>query len=243
MARKGNARVRALTDLVRQLRPDLDATEAIRSGLVRVNGLVAVNPGSRVRGDASIAVRPPDPRLRGELKLGAALRLFDVPMTGSVALDLGAAAGGFTRALLLAGAARVYAVEAGHGQLRGTLRQDRRVVNLERTNLGRLDRALVPDQIDVVAADLSYVALAKAIPQLNERVSISHRAELVCLVKPQFELGLREPPTQPRALEEAVRRASVGIERAGWKIVASSASPVRGSRGAIEYLLHGRRQP
>src|SRR5207248_8695281 len=114
--------------------------------------------------DAAVLVSGP-PLLRGETKLRAALAAFDVSVAGRVALDVGAAAGGFTRALLAAGARRVYAVDAGYGQLLGSLRQDPRVVNLEATNLGELSVDLIPDQVELVTLDLSYLALAAAVPQ------------------------------------------------------------------------------
>src|SRR5439155_15866930 len=110
-------------------------------------------------------------RLRGEAKLEAALSVFPVDLRRRAALDVGAAAGGFTRVLLAAGARRVYAVDAGHGQLLGSLRQDPRVVVLESTNLGDLDRKLAPETVDVVTIDVSYLALREAVAQ-PERIWI-----------------------------------------------------------------------
>ena len=203
-----------------------------------VDGFPVRNPASLVRRDASIVVVEPRP-LRGERKLRAALESFRVDVRGRVALDVGAAAGGFTKALLDEGARRVYAVDAGHGQLLGSLRQDARVVNLERTNLAELDRTLVPERIDVVTIDVSYLSLASAVPQLR-RVAVAAGADLVALVKPMFELGLAAPPTERAVLEQAVASAAAGIEDAGWRVVAKIESPERGARGAIEFLIHGR---
>jgi len=155
---------------------------------------------------------------------------------GRVALDAGAAAGGFTKVLLEAGARRVYAVEAGH-ELLGSLRQDPRVVNLEGTNLGELDRRLVPDPVEVVTLDLSYLPLADAVPQLD-RVQIAPGADLGALV-PQFELGLAESPADGPILRAALERALAGIGAANWRVVASIRSPVRGACGAI---IHARRE-
>lgn len=163
--------------------------------------------------------------LRGEAKLEAALAAFPVSVRGRVALDAGASTGGFTRTLLRHGARRVYAVEAGHGQLLGSLRQDPRVVNMERTNLGSV---VVPETIDVVTLDLSYLPLADAVPQLGRL-----GADLIALVKPQFELRLARPPDDPRpALDAAV----AGIERAGWHVRGTIESPVP-VRGTVEYLV------
>lgn len=189
--------------------------------------------------DASIVLRTPQP-LAGEAKLRAAFAAFAPPLAGRVALDIGAAAGGFTRVLLEAGARKVYAVDVGFGQLLGSLRQDPRVVNLERTNLGELDTSFVPDPIDIVTIDVSYIALARALPQLD-RVVLARDADLIALVKPMFELALAEPPSAEDVLAEALRRASAGIEAAGWAVVASIPSPVLGHHGAKELLVHARR--
>ena len=167
-------------------------------------------------------------------------RGWNVRVAGRVGLDLGAAAGGFTRALLSAGVRRIYAVDAGHGQLLGSLRQDARVVNLEGVNLGSLDRRLVPDTIDLVTMDLSYLAVAAAVRQLD-RFTLASDAELVALVKPMFELRLDHAPRDARAVRDALERAAAGVEGAGWRVCAHLESPVRGARGAVEVFLHGRR--
>ena len=216
-----------------------DPVAAILAGRVLVDGRTVTNPRSLVRSDAAVVVRDPQP-LRGETKLRAALAGLDVRVAGRIGLDLGAAAGGFTRALLDAGAARVYAVDAGHGQLRGSLRQDARVVNLEGVNLGSLDRRLVPDAIDLVTMDLSYLAVASAVAQLG-RISLAPDAELVALVKPMFELRLAHAPRDRRALGDALGCAAAGAERAGWRVCGHLDSPVPGGRGAIEVFLHARR--
>jgi 23S rRNA (cytidine1920-2'-O)/16S rRNA (cytidine1409-2'-O)-methyltransferase len=154
-----------------------------------------------------------------------------------VALDIGASTGGFTHALLAAGAHRVYAVDAGYGQLLGSLRLDDRVVNLERTNLGVLSAALVPDVIEIVTIDLSYLSLAQAAPQL-EAVAIAATAELIALVKPMYELGFAHPPAEPDLQAKAVELAAAAFEEAGWHAPRSIRSPLTGRRGAVEYLLH-----
>jgi len=180
--------------------------------------------------------------LRGEAKLRAALAVFGVDVRGRTCLDVGAAAGGFTRVLLESGATRVYAVDAGFGQLLGSLRQDPRVLNLEATNVSKLDMRLVPDPIDVVTIDVSYLALAAAAAQLAGIV-LADDADLVGLVKPMFELRLPTAPTDQKTVEAAIERAATGIEEAGWRVVGSMPSPVLGGRGAVEALLHARRSP
>ncbi len=185
----------------------------------------------------AVTIRAP---LRGEAKLSAALARFHVLVAGRFCLDLGAAAGGFTRVLLEAGAARVYAVDAGFGQLLGSLRQDPRVVNLEATNVAGLDSRLVPDAIDVVTIDVSYLSLAAAVAQLD-RIAIAAGADLIGLVKPMFELRLATAPSDPALVEAATARATSGIVAAGWEVVGTMPSPVRGGRGAVEALVHARR--
>jgi 23S rRNA (cytidine1920-2'-O)/16S rRNA (cytidine1409-2'-O)-methyltransferase len=212
----------------------------VREGRVLVDGFPVRNPRSLVRRDAAIALVEPR-TLRGEAKLGAALAAFAVDARDRIALDVGAAAGGFTRALLAAGVRRVYAVDAGHGQLVGSLRQDERVVNLEATNLGDLDPRLVPEPIELVTIDVSYLSLAAAVPQLD-RVELARDAELVALVKPQFELALGHTPGDEPTLAAALDRASDGIEAAGWRVLASIRSPVLGAGGSTEFLVHARKR-
>ncbi len=172
----------------------------------------------------------------------AALSGFDVLIAGRVCLDLGAAAGGFTRVLLEAGASRVYAVDAGFGQLLGSLRQDPRVVNLEATNVAALDGRLIPEAIEVVTVDVSYLALAAAVAQLD-RITIASDADLIGLVKPMFELRLATAPSEPGVVAAATERAAAGIVAAGWQVVGAMPSPVLGGRGAVEALIHARRSP
>jgi 23S rRNA (cytidine1920-2'-O)/16S rRNA (cytidine1409-2'-O)-methyltransferase len=194
-----------------------------------------------VRAGAGVKLVRPKP-LRGTLKLAHALAAFGLDVSGSVAVDIGAAAGGFTQALLDAGAARVYAVDAGVGQLRGWLRTDPRVVNLEHTNLALLDRHLVPEPVDVVVMDLSYLSIADAIPQLDQ-LDLAPGAELVSLVKPTFELHQGRLAAGPGQVTQAVSKAGEALEGAGWDPAGQVASPVPGSRGAVEVLLLARRRP
>ena len=185
---------------------------------------------------------PARPPLRGEAKLQAALDRFQISVDGRVALDVGASAGGFTRVLLRAGALRVYAVDAGHGQLLGSLRQDPRVVNLEATNVAQLDAHAIPDAVGVVTVDVSYLALAAAVAQLH-RLRFEPGADLIGLVKPMFELRLATAPDDPALVADAADRAAAGITAAGWVVCDRMPSPVRGARGAPEMLLHARRAP
>jgi 23S rRNA (cytidine1920-2'-O)/16S rRNA (cytidine1409-2'-O)-methyltransferase len=205
LGRKIRRRLRPLRQELARARPDIaDPVAVIAAGHVLVDGRIVTNPASLVPVGASLRVRPPR-TLRGEAKLGTALAAFGVQVRG-VAVDVGASAGGFTQALLAAGAARVYAVDTGHGQLLGSLRNDPRVVNLEGVNLGAV---AIVERVDVVSVDVSYLALADAVPQL-ERLPLARDAQLVALVKPMFELHAGGPPPSP---ERAVPLACAAIAR------------------------------
>ncbi|MFN2569970.1 MAG: SAM-dependent methyltransferase [Candidatus Dormibacteria bacterium] len=230
-------RARTLSQLVAGLRPELgDPAALISAARVEVDGVTVTNPRSRVRPGTSVVVRPP-PGLRGEVKLRAALETFAISVVGRVALDVGAAAGGFTRVLLEAGARRVYAVDAGHGQLLGSLRQDARVVNLEATNVAVLTPALIPETVEVVTIDVSYLSLSSAVAQLGG-VDLAPGAHVVGLIKPMFELRLARAPANPMELARARRAAEQGLAAAGWEVDGVVDSPVPGSRGAAEMLIH-----
>jgi 23S rRNA (cytidine1920-2'-O)/16S rRNA (cytidine1409-2'-O)-methyltransferase len=230
-------RLRALAIELARRYPHLDdPDDRIAAGHVMVNGFPQTNPTSLVDPQDSIVVRQPK-RLRGTAKLSHALHVFGVSPRGRVALDLGAAAGGFTQALLDGGATRVYAVDVGYGQLLGSLRQDPRVVNLERTNLADLDESRVPDVIGLISLDLSYLSIASAVLQL-QGVKLEPAAHLIALVKPAYELGLPSPPSDERVVATAVRHAIDGLSATNWRTLTTERSPVLGSRGAIEYLVH-----
>ena len=175
--------------------------------------------------------------LRGSVKLRAALDAFDVRVEGRIALDVGASTGGFTTVLLERGAAKVYAVDAGHGQLLGSLRQDPRVVNLEATNIAELDDELVADAVDLVTVDVSYLPLRHAVTQLH-RIAFADGTDLVGLVKPMFELRLETAPSDPDVLQQALAKAVDGVTAAGWTVIDTMGSPVTGAKGAPELFLH-----
>lgn len=240
MGTSSHAKFRNVIAHVSHARPDLDDPEgALVAGHVLIDGRVVTNPRSQVRADASVVVKPPR-ALRGEDKLRAALETFDVDVADRECVDLGASAGGFTRVLLEHGARRVFAVDVGHGQLRGDLRNDRRVVNLERTNLGDMSAIPRSARIGAVTMDLSYLSVADAVPQI-ESLSFAPDADLVALVKPMFELGLDAPPDDVPTLRRALDLAVAGVERTPWRVAGTMPSPVTGSKGAREWLLHGRR--
>jgi 23S rRNA (cytidine1920-2'-O)/16S rRNA (cytidine1409-2'-O)-methyltransferase len=197
---KSRARFLALHALL--VRRNIDADEqTIKAGRLLVDGRVITNPAARVRIDASVRVQA-ESRLRGDIKLSRALEQLPVRVGGRIAADVGASAGGFTTALLERGATRVYAIDVGVGQLVGRLRVHERVVNLQGHNLGAITREHVPEPIDIITVDLSYLAVADAVPQL-EALEIAHDADLVTLVKPTFELRRGRPPAARVDLDAA----------------------------------------
>jgi 23S rRNA (cytidine1920-2'-O)/16S rRNA (cytidine1409-2'-O)-methyltransferase len=229
----------SVIEQIRRAHPEADVDALLAEQRVCVDGVIMTNPRSLVPTDAAVRLLPAR-RLRGTTKLEAALRRFDLVVDGRVAVDVGAAAGGFTTALLEAGARRVYAVDVGHGQLVGRLRQDLRVVDLEGTNLASLDTTVVPEGVDLLTGDLSYLPASSAVGQL-ERLAFASDADLVWLVKPTFELRLGVPTSDPGALSRAAAVATAAIVAGPWRVVASVESPVRGRRGTVEVFIHARR--
>jgi 23S rRNA (cytidine1920-2'-O)/16S rRNA (cytidine1409-2'-O)-methyltransferase len=218
------------------------ARDLVLRGLVEVAGRVERRPAAAVAGEADIRVLGGAADIsRGAAKLEAALDSLAFPVEGRVALDIGASTGGFTQVLLARGAARVYAVDVGHGQLDARLVADPRVVSLERCDARRLDRMAVPEPVDAIVADVSFISLTKALP-----VPLSLAAPaawLVALVKPQFEAGpkavgkggiVRDPAARQRAVETV--RGWVAAQP-GWRVVDVIASPITGGSGNAELLL------
>jgi 23S rRNA (cytidine1920-2'-O)/16S rRNA (cytidine1409-2'-O)-methyltransferase len=235
-------RFRDVLTHVRTVRPDIsDPLAAIDERRLTVDGVIVTNSAALVRSDAPVVVRNTKP-LAGQRKLDAAIAAFRVDVSGSTCVDLGAAAGGFTCSLLTHGAQHVYAVDVGFGQLRGALRADPRVTSLERTNLADAARQISPPVgVDVLTADLSFISLSDALPQVRD-LPFSPSTMLMGLVKPQFELGLDRPPIDPAVLELAFVVACEGAARAGWAPVAGMRSRIAGARGSLEFFLLGVRR-
>jgi 23S rRNA (cytidine1920-2'-O)/16S rRNA (cytidine1409-2'-O)-methyltransferase len=227
----------------RGLAPTREKAQAmILAGLVEVAGRRADKAGEAVDRDAPLAVAgPAHPYVsRGGVKLAAALDAFGIDPTGAVCLDVGASTGGFTDCLLQRGAARVYAVDVGHGQLDAGLRADPRVVVRERVNARRLSEADVPEAVDLAVVDVSFISLRLVFPAVLARVRRGGRA--VLLVKPQFEAGRREVPRGGVVRsEETQRRVVSEIEALGRELalepLGAISSPIRGARGNAEFLL------
>ncbi|HVA43497.1 MAG TPA: SAM-dependent methyltransferase [Acidimicrobiales bacterium] len=218
-----------------------DPAAAVAEGRVLVDGAVVTNPSSQVRADARVVVQ--EARFpRGVEKLGRALDGLGVEVAGRTVLDVGACTGGFTQAVLDRGATNVFAVDVGFGQLLGSLRQDPRVVNLERTNASEVTPALLGQQVDLIVIDVTYVRLGTIISELSANLSPAAGTDLVGLVKPMFELERGELPVDPADLVEAGRRAAADADAAGWDVLSVTESAVRGSQGAVELFLRARRR-
>ena len=218
------------------------AQALILAGRVAVAGGSAAKAGTLVPEDAAITLKEA-PRFvsRGGEKLAAALDHFGVSPAGKVALDAGASTGGFTQVLLLGGAAKVYAVDVGYGQLDQSLRRDPRVNSLERQNLRLLPREAVPEPIDLITLDLSFISLTLVLPQLRE--FLRPGGEVLAMVKPQFEVGkgkvgkggvVRDPKLQ----QGAVAKVAAAAAALGFQVSPAFPSPLKGPKGNQEYFLY-----
>jgi len=247
---KGRGRTRADLLLVeRGLAESRQKAQAlILSGGVHVSGRRVDKAGELLDSDVVLTVKE-RPRFvsRGGDKLDGALAALGVDVSGSVCADLGASTGGFTDCLLQRGAARVYAVDVGHGQLDARLRADPRVTVLERTNARHLTAASLGAAVDLATVDVSFIGLEKLCPALASIVRPGGR--LVALVKPQFEAG-RAEATRGRGVirDEAVRLGAVArvrevLGQAGFKVLAEADSSLTGPKGNRERFLVARFEP
>jgi len=211
------------------------------AGLVYVNGQKSDKAGAKVRGDVEIEVRQPLKFVsRGGLKLEGALEHFPFNPKGAICLDIGASTGGFSDVLLHEGAEKVYAVDVGHGQLHYKLQQDPRVINLEKTHVRLLTKELIPEPIDALVIDTSFISLTKVLP--HAWPFLKKGGWCVALIKPQFEVG-------PKLLDRGVVRSEEARQSAidkivdftptlpGAEIIGVTESPIHGPKGNVEYLL------
>ena len=220
------------------------ASALVMSGNVLVGGHAATKPGALVDASAEISLREPDhPYVsRGALKLEKGLDAFAIDPRGLTCLDIGASTGGFTDLLLKRGAARVYAIDVGYGQLAWSLRQDPRVVVLERVNARNIDLALVPEPCGLAVIDVSFISLTLILPRVAELLRPPAGKPIVALVKPQFEVGRDQVGKGGVVRDEAARRGAVDKIRAwasanGFDAGADVESPITGPAGNVEYLL------
>lgn len=231
-----------------QLVFDLGLTESrerakttIMSGIVYVNGQKVDKPGTQVDPAANIEVRGTAlPYVsRGGLKLEKALRVFPVDPAGKVCVDCGASTGGFTDVLLQNGAAKVYAVDVGYGQLAWSLRTDPRVINLERTNVRYITKEEIPEPLDLAVMDVSFISIKLVIPAVS--ALLKDGADYICLIKPQFEAGREEVGKKGVVRDPAVHLSVIRsfmefAETTEFTMMGLDHSPIKGPEGNIEYL-------
>jgi 23S rRNA (cytidine1920-2'-O)/16S rRNA (cytidine1409-2'-O)-methyltransferase len=211
----------------------------IAQGEVTVNGQVVTKAGAQIREDAVIVCAHEQPRYvsRGGLKLERALDHFTINVTGLVALDAGISTGGFTDCLLQHGAARVYGIDVGYGQVHEKVRRDPRVILRERTNVRYLDS--LPELVDIVTLDLAFISVLKVMPALV--LLMKPHAQLVVLIKPQFEAERHEVGKggivrDEQVHEKVVRTLCAGITAYGFTCVGVIESPILGASGNKEFL-------
>ena len=236
--------------LVKQgLAPSREKARAvIMSGNVFVNGEREDKAGSVFDPEASVITVTEKPLKyvsRGGLKLEKAMQSFPISLEGKVCMDIGSSTGGFTDCMLQSGAAKVYAVDVGHGQLAWKLRCDERVVCMEKTNFRYMVRADIQDDLDFASVDVSFISLTKILVparKLLKPQGPEPRGQMVCLIKPQFEAGrekvgkkgvVREPAVHREVIEKVIDFAHI----AGFSVQGLTFSPVRGPEGNIEYLI------
>ena len=215
----------------------------IMAGQVYVDNQKADKPGMEVPEGCKLELRGEEPRYvsRGGLKLEKALAVFTVSLRGAVCADIGASTGGFTDCMLQSGAEKVYAIDVGYGQLAWSLRNDPRVIVLERTNIRHVTERQIPEPLDFFSVDVSFISLALVLPVGAS--FLRPGGEAVCLVKPQFEAGrekvgkkgvVREPAVHREVVEKTVKTA---VDN-GFSVLDIDYSPIKGPEGNIEYLMH-----
>ena len=219
------------------------AQALIMAGVVYAGTRRVAKPGENIAVDAELTVKGRDhPWVsRGGLKLERGLSEFGIDPTGLTCLDIGASTGGFTHVLLHHGAARVYAVDVGHGQLAWSLRQDDRVVVLERTNARSLNSGDIAEPVDLIVCDASFISLTKVLPAALALAAPG--ARLVALIKPQFEVGRGQVGKggvvrDPALHSEVCKRIRTWLEALpGWSVQGVTESPITGPEGNVEFLI------
>ena len=222
------------------------AKAIIMSGIVYVDGEKEDKAGSTFAETASIEVRGKTLKYvsRGGLKLEKAMQVFPIELEGKVCMDVGASTGGFTDCMLQNGAVKVYSVDVGYGQLAWKLREDERVICMEKTNIRYVKPEDIDDKIEFASVDVSFISLSKVLPPLRDL--LKEDAEVVCLIKPQFEAG-REKVGKKGVVRdksvhvEVIENVSCFALVSGFEILGLDFSPVKGPEGNIEYLIHLRK--
>ena len=219
------------------------AKTTVMSGLVFVNGQRADKPGMQVSPEIKVEIKGTAlPYVsRGGLKLEKALKVFPIDVNGKVCIDCGASTGGFTDVLLKNGAAKVYSVDVGYGQLAWSLRNDERVVNMERTNIRYISSEQIPEPLDICVMDLSFISVKLVLPAVC--ALLKNDAQLVCLIKPQFEAGREEVGKKGVVRDKAVHLSVIEsvlsfAPTVGMTVMGLDFSPIKGPEGNREYLCY-----
>jgi len=222
------------------------AKALILCGQVLVNKKVIDKAGTLVDVTSLIELKSPDhPYVsRGGLKLEAAIKNFNINLKDKNALDVGASTGGFTDCLLKHGAKKVYAVDVGYGLLDWRLRQDKRVILIERQNIRYLPKEKIPEPIDIATVDVSFISVKKVIPKVTE--FLNPKGEIIILIKPQFEVGREKVGKGGIVRDEAIRQEAVKeivnfCKKLGFHIIGVIPSPILGAKGNQEYLAYGKK--
>ncbi|MDR1069057.1 MAG: TlyA family RNA methyltransferase [Clostridiales Family XIII bacterium] len=222
------------------------AHAAVMAGEVTVNGRVELKPGTKLASDVELVAADTSGKYvgRGALKLERALEIWPVEVTDAVCMDIGASTGGFTEVLLRAGARKVYAIDVGYGQLDWKLRNDERVVNMERTNFRHIDHSLIAEEVDIITADVSFISLKHIFP--GAAPHLTQGGSLIALIKPQFEaergqVGKRGIIRDPEIRQETVRKVAGYAADSGLIMDDVIESPITGAKGNVEFLAFFKR--
>lgn len=219
------------------------AQAAIMAGQILVNEQKIDKPGTQVTEDAKIRILGDKLPFvsRGGLKLAKALKIFPISVEGKVVADIGASTGGFTDCALQNGAAKVYAIDVGYGQLAWKLRNDERVVNMERTNVRYLKKEQLAEMVDAVTIDVAFISLDKVLPAVHKILKAN--GFVIALIKPQFEagkenVGKKGVVRDPKVHEAVINNVISFAKNEGFGIAGLEFSPIKGPEGNIEYLLY-----
>lgn len=233
----------------RGLAPSREKAKAvIMAGEVLVDGQREDKPGTAFAEKVTITVKGnPIPYVsRGGLKLEKAVKQFGLVLAGRVCMDVGSSTGGFTDCMLQNGASKVYSVDVGHGQLDWGLRNDERVICMERTNIRYVTPEDIQEQPSFVSIDVSFISLTKVLPAV--KALMDQNGEIVCLIKPQFEAGREKVGKKgvvrdPAVHREVISRVAAYAQENGFELLHLEFSPIKGPEGNIEYLLHLKNSP
>lgn len=219
------------------------AQSLIMAGCVYINNQKASKAGEQVKGDEQIEVRSNSLKYvsRGGLKLEKAMKVFPISLNNKTCMDIGASTGGFTDCMLQNGAARVYSIDVGYGQLAWSLRNDERVINMERTNFRYVTKEQVPDEIDFFSVDVSFISLKLILPPAFELLKDEGTA--VCLIKPQFEagkdkIGKKGVVRDIQVHKDVINKVFDFTKEIDFKVLGLDFSPIKGPEGNIEYLMY-----